>query len=56
MKKKAFKKTLISIGLVLLSFMTTSGQVVFIDDATHWVLRDAPEKTGELLVDFWSEK
>jgi hypothetical protein len=23
--------------------MTTSGQAVYIDDATHWVLRDAPE-------------
>jgi pimeloyl-ACP methyl ester carboxylesterase len=34
--------------------MTTSGQVVYIEDATHWVLRDAPEKTGELLVDFIS--
>ena len=33
--------------------MTTSGQVVYIDDATHWVLRDAPEKTRELLVDFF---
>ena len=35
--------------------MTTSGQVIYIDDATHWVLRDAPEKTGELLVDFFPE-
>jgi pimeloyl-ACP methyl ester carboxylesterase len=34
--------------------MTTSGQVVYIDNATHWVLRDAPEKTGELLVDFFA--
>lgn len=34
--------------------MTTSGQVVYIDNATHWVLRDAPEKTGELIVDFFA--
>ena len=34
--------------------MTTSGQVVYIQDATHWVLRDAPEQTGELLVNFFS--
>jgi pimeloyl-ACP methyl ester carboxylesterase len=33
--------------------MTTSGQVVYIEDATHWVLRDAPEKTGGLLIDFF---
>jgi hypothetical protein len=31
----------------------TSGQVVYIEDATHWVLRDAPEETSELLVDFF---
>ena len=33
--------------------MTTSARVVYIDDATHWVLRDAPERTGELLTDFF---
>jgi pimeloyl-ACP methyl ester carboxylesterase len=33
--------------------MTTSGQVAYIDDATHWVLRDAPEETGELIVHFF---
>jgi hypothetical protein len=31
--------------------MTTSSQVVYIDKATRWVLGDAPEETGELLVD-----
>ena len=34
--------------------ITTSGQVTYIEDATRWVLRDAPEKTGELLVTFFS--
>jgi hypothetical protein len=34
--------------------MTTSGEVIYIDGATHWVLRDAPEKTAELLIDFFS--
>jgi hypothetical protein len=40
MNRKTFKMVLVSIGLALLSL----------------VLRDAPEKTGELLVDFWSEE
>lgn len=35
--------------------MATSGEVVYIDDATHWVLRDAPEETSELLINFFSE-
>lgn len=34
--------------------MTTSGEVAYIEDATHWVLRDAPEKTSELLISFFN--
>jgi pimeloyl-ACP methyl ester carboxylesterase len=34
--------------------MSTSGELVYIEDATHWVLRDAPEETGRLLVDYFS--
>lgn len=35
--------------------MTTSGQVLYIEDATHWVLRNAPERTGEILVNFFTK-
>jgi len=36
--------------------MTTNGKVVYIDNATHWVLRDAPHKTTQYLIKFFSEK
>jgi len=35
--------------------MTTSGQVLYIEDATHWVLRNAPERTREILVNFFTK-
>jgi pimeloyl-ACP methyl ester carboxylesterase len=34
--------------------MSSNGRVEYIEDATHWVLHDAPEKTSELLVDFFN--
>jgi len=33
--------------------MTSEGRVVFIEDATHWVMRDASEQVSEILVEFF---
>lgn len=33
--------------------MTSEGRVVYIEDATHWVMRDASEQVSELLVEFF---
>ncbi len=33
--------------------MCSDSRVEYIEDATHWVLKDAPEETSELLVDFF---
>lgn len=35
--------------------MTTSGEVIYIEGATHWVLQDAPEETSDLIVEFFRQ-
>ncbi len=36
--------------------MCNQGKVVYLEDATHWVLEDAPELTSTYLIDFFTEK
>jgi epoxide hydrolase 4 len=36
--------------------MTSEGRVVYIENATHWVMRDASEQTSQILIDFFTEE